>query len=180
MRIVDLSVPIYSGMDAYPDDPEVSIEIVHNYCNKPWLLRRLVLGTHTGTHVDALSHMVLQGKTLDEIPLENFCGEACLIDEDRLLPVRIGLLFRRDTDITWLAKILFAKPPFVGGSISEDLQRALLEAGIVTYTNLVNLDQLPTQNSFIFYGLPLKIKDGDGSPVRAVAIIKDQDDLKPL
>ena len=39
------------------------------------------------------------------------------------------------------------------------------------YTGLVNLECLPKQETFIFYGLPLKIKSGDGSPVRAIAII---------
>ena len=172
MKIIDLSIPIYTGMESYPDDPEVSLEIVHDYKNKPWMLRRIVIGSHTGTHVDAFSHMDPHGETLDGIPLKNFCGEACLINGDKSLPVRIGLLFRCAIDISWLRKILSAEPPFVGGDISEDLQRALLKAGIVTYTNLVNLELLPERKSFMFYGLPLKIRDGDGSPVRAVAIVE--------
>ena len=60
-----------------------------------------------------------------------------------------------------------------GGMITEELERALLKNKIVTYTGLVNLECLPKQETFIFYGLPLKIKSGDGSPVRAIAIIED-------
>ena len=65
------------------------------------------------------------------------------------------------------------KPGFVGGNITVDLERALLSNEIITYTNLVNLELLPKDKTFMFYGLPLKIKDGDGSPVRAIAIIED-------
>jgi len=43
--------------------------------------------------------------------------------------------------------------------------------GIISYENLVNTEKLPGDKQFMFYGYPLKIKDGDGSPVRAVAVI---------
>lgn len=44
---------------------------------------------------------------------------------------------------------------------------------MITYTDLVNLEDLPYNQSFTFYGLPLKIKNGDGSPVRAMAIFDE-------
>ena len=53
-----------------------------------------------------------------------------------------------------------------------ELEKALLENGILTYTNLINLDRLPRGEEFLFIGLPLNIKNGDGSPVRAVAILE--------
>ena len=43
---------------------------------------------------------------------------------------------------------------------------------VVIVENLTNLELLISK-SFIFSALPLKIKDGDGSPVRAVAIIDE-------
>jgi len=46
----------------------------------------------------------------------------------------------------------------------------LLSSGIVLVENLTNLGDLP-ENGFLFCCFPLKIKDGDGSPVRAVGII---------
>jgi len=36
--------------------------------------------------------------------------------------------------------------------------------------NLINLEKLNTTGSTVMF-LPLKIKDGDGSPVRAVAFV---------
>lgn len=172
MKIIDLSKPIYNDMEVYPGDPEVKVEVVHTYEKDTWLLRRLSLGSHTGTHVDAFSHMDETGKTLDLIPLERFFGKAFIVGKDEPFQSEVGLIFREPVDIEFLNKIISANPPFVGGHISESLERNLLKSGIVTFTNLVNLEQLPTDKPFMFYGFPLKIKDGDGSPVRAVAIIE--------
>jgi kynurenine formamidase len=50
----------------------------------------------------------------------------------------------------------------------------LLSSGMALVENLCNLDRLPATD-FLFSCLPLKIKHGDGSPVRAVAIIYSGD-----
>lgn len=50
------------------------------------------------------------------------------------------------------------------------VHRALLGNGLIIVENLANLDQLPA-TSFSFSALPLRISGGDGSPVRAVAVI---------
>ena len=46
----------------------------------------------------------------------------------------------------------------------------LLSKGLILIENLVNLKSLP-KHDFTFSCFPLKIKNGDGSPVRAVGII---------
>ena len=48
--------------------------------------------------------------------------------------------------------------------------RRLLNEGIVIFEALANLKQLDGKR-FTFYGFPLKITNGDGSPIRAVAIL---------
>jgi kynurenine formamidase len=45
----------------------------------------------------------------------------------------------------------------------------LLEAGIISFENLANTEKLP--RAFTFYGMPLNIKDSDGSPIRAFALL---------
>lgn len=171
MKIIDLSLTISAGMATYPGDPDVSIDVVQDYREHTWQVRKICFGSHTGTHVDAYSHMDPNGSTLDRIPLEHFFGKAVAVEQPFVLPRRVGLIFLNETDTEALDAILAAGPPFVGGLISEDLERLLLEKRIVTYTNLVNLELLPVNKEFIFCGLPLKIKDGDGSPVRAAAIL---------
>lgn len=45
--------------------------------------------------------------------------------------------------------------------------------GITHYENLANLDQLVGRR-FTFFGFPLRIRGGTGSPVRAVAMLEEQ------
>lgn len=173
MKVVDLSQPIYAGMEVYPGDPEVRISVDHSYGSHGWLLRRLTLGSHTGTHVDACSHMDPDGPTLSQLPLERFVGPARITEAGADHPRGIGLLFVDSLDEGELEGIVAAEPSFVGGAMEEKLERELLRRGIITYTGLVNLELLPRGRSFTFVGLPLPITDGDGSPVRAVAILED-------
>lgn len=46
--------------------------------------------------------------------------------------------------------------------------------GITNTENLCNLDKVVNRR-FLFMGLPLRIRDGSGSPIRAVAILTDED-----
>lgn len=46
------------------------------------------------------------------------------------------------------------------------------EMGFTHYENLINLHQLIGRGRFRFVGLPLKIRGGTGSPVRAVAVFE--------
>lgn len=171
MKVIDLSKIIHDEMELYEGDPEVEIDLVHTYDNNTWELRKISMGSHSGTHVDSFSHMHLGMKSIDEIPLERFFGRSQVVDLDGKWEKDMGLFFTENIGIEYLDKILDANPKFVGGNISEDLERALLKNEILTYTDLINLDMIPKNKSFIFYGLPLKIKSGDGSPVRAMAII---------
>lgn len=56
-------------------------------------------------------------------------------------------------------------------SASLTVHRTLLAKNMVIVENLVGLEAL-IGKEFVFSCLPLKIKQGDGSPVRAVAILK--------
>jgi kynurenine formamidase len=46
------------------------------------------------------------------------------------------------------------------------------EMGFTHYENLINLDQLIRRGRFTFIALPLKIRGGTGSPVRAIAVFE--------
>lgn len=171
MKIIDLSTPIYSGMPVYPGDPVVKITLEHTYEEQGWALRQMTLGSHTGTHVDAYSHMHQGKASIDQIPLERFFGRAQVVERSGEWPSGNGLFFTEEIDVDCLARLLKSDPNFVGGKLTEALERALLQAEIITYTDLVNLEQIPIGQDFTFFGFPLKIKEGDGSPVRAVAIL---------
>ncbi len=158
-------------MDVYPGDLTVQIKVKHQHEKEGWELRNLQMGSHTGTHVDAFSHMHPQKASLDKIPLDRFFGEAQVVQKSDEWPSLIGLFFTEAIGLEVFERLLKVQPNFVGGDISEELERALLKEEIVTYTDLINLEEIPLRTIFTFYGLPLKIQEGDGSPVRAIAIL---------
>lgn len=176
MKIIDLTQPLFSGMPVYPGDPEVKIEQVHTLEKQGWNLRTLFLNTHLGTHVNAPAHMMNNGKTLDDFPLEVFCGKAVVYQDDSDINPSLGVIFSSVNIDKRLAELIIKKKPrFVGLAAEQEfdieIEKKLLQAGIISYENLVNTEKLPIGKQFMFYGFPLKIKGGDGSPVRAAAVI---------
>ena len=51
--------------------------------------------------------------------------------------------------------------------------RACRDLGLTHFEWLINLDQLIGKGEFEFFGIPLKLKGGSGSPVRAFAIVEE-------
>jgi arylformamidase len=79
-RIHDVTVPLVPGMLAYPGDPPFEIEPVAPAGGAPYRLSRMVLTTHTGTHVDAPAHFIAGGSTVDQLPLEILLGKARVVE----------------------------------------------------------------------------------------------------
>jgi len=172
VTVIDLTKSLSATIDIYPGDPEVDISVVQNLSETGWEVRSLSMGSHTGTHVDAFSHAVPGGDALDHIPLHRFAGKARRIRPHGPLPHEVGLIFDHHISVQQEAEILAARPPFIGGpGLDGDLERSLLAAGILTFDGLTNLDALPMDTPFTFCGFPLKIADGDGSPIRVVALV---------
>ncbi|MGW4352654.1 cyclase family protein [Nocardia sp. NPDC004582] len=80
MRILDLSVPIRSGMPVYPGDPEVTVRPALTVAADGVNVLHLDMGSQTGTHVDAPLHIDDALPALDELPLERFTGPAVVVD----------------------------------------------------------------------------------------------------
>lgn len=79
MRIVDLTHPITSGMPVYPGDPIVSITSALSVSDDGVAVAHLSLGSHAGTHLDAPSHSIEGGRTVDQIALELLQGDALVL-----------------------------------------------------------------------------------------------------
>jgi arylformamidase len=82
MKIIDLSLPIEEGMMTFPTHwhPVVEITILGRHGIEGRETRKLVLGTHIGTHADAPRHFIPKGTTIDEIPLDILIGAATVAD----------------------------------------------------------------------------------------------------
>lgn len=73
--IYDLSVTLKSGMPTWPDNPQVSIETVGNVPEDGYTAEKYFSFSHSGTHVDAPSHMVHKATTVDKIDLKRLVGK---------------------------------------------------------------------------------------------------------
>jgi len=88
MKIIDLSLPIEEGMMTFPTPwhPVVEVTILGRHGIEGRETRKVVLGTHIGTHVDAPRHFIPNGRTIDEIPLDVLVGSATVVDFAGCLP----------------------------------------------------------------------------------------------
>lgn len=162
-------------MPVYPGDPELVLKLIQTYATDGWNMRRIEMNLHDGTHVNAPIHMNPNGKSLDDLSLDRFVGPCMLYQEDMSFNPNVGVLFvSHHIDMPLAHRMIESPPKFIG--LSKDLEfdvvieKFLLEHDIISYENLVNVSELPKR--FMFYGLPLRILEGDGSPVRAVAGIE--------
>jgi len=87
-RLVDVSVSLQPGLATYPGNPEFELQPIKRVAaGASSNVSRLVLGTHTGTHVDAPRHFFDDGAGVDALPLDLLIGRARVID----LPHRGGI-----------------------------------------------------------------------------------------
>lgn len=66
-------------MTVYPGDPAVSLTDALTLERDGVRVTGFSMGSHSGTHLDAPSHTVVGGRTLDQIPLEELIGDALVI-----------------------------------------------------------------------------------------------------
>jgi len=76
VRFIDLSHPLVDGQAAFPGDPVLSITPHATVAADRYNVSRVVMGTHQGTHLDAMFHFLDDGRTIDRMPLEWFHGPA--------------------------------------------------------------------------------------------------------
>jgi kynurenine formamidase len=228
-EIIDLSQEIYSGMSVFSGLPEVKISVFASH--EEWdgitgsdvispAVNRLEMSEHTGTHVDAISHMARQyrGQSIDTMPLNMFYTEGICLDlshkglrdlietddmEQALfvagLEIKAGDTVLLYTDhyrraygtgdwlngpgvssdcARWLGQQGIAAfgvetaSPGVRHVSNKEVHHICGELGFTHYENLINLYRLTGRGRFRFIGLPLKIRGGTGSPVRAVAVFE--------
>lgn len=155
MKIIDLSQPLYDGMDVYPGDPEVHIKQVHSLDKEGWRLKYLQFSSHVGTHADTFAHMDKVGETIDNIPIDKYIGKTVIVKRKQSFPRGVGLAFREGKlGLDLLERVKKAKPLFVvvgdKAEFDVELERNLLQSGILTITDLVNMDKLPEIRNLCF------------------------------
>ena len=204
MTFYNVTLPISNAMITWPSDPAVSITGTSlisqgDFCN----LSELKIGSHCGTHIDAPSHFLENGRTIDQLALENLIGEATVfefknkenIDVSDIKQLRFDnvkrVLFKTVNSSYW--KLSAFKKDFV--YLTKDAAQYLVDKGIrlvgVDYLSVEKFESQQAETHHILLrndviilegldlstvepgryeliALPLKIKDGDGSPARVI------------
>ena len=75
-ELIDLTVNISPESRTWPGDKHPEFKQMATLVGDEVNISRLNMNLHTGTHIDAPSHFVADGATIDEIPLERCHGRA--------------------------------------------------------------------------------------------------------
>jgi len=201
--VYDISVLLGVEDINYPGTPPYSRELIYSLKNGDTSnLSRLVMSTHSGTHLDAPSHFIPNGKSIDEYPATAFILPAQVVpigDKEVIRPSELekldtgagdALLFKTDNSISGESLESFVclsaeaadfcvrrKLGLVGIDYNTiepyraspfPVHKKLLYSGILILEG-INLREVPP-GRYTLFCLPLKMKDSEASPVRAILI----------
>lgn len=193
MKIFDISQEVLS-CNFYPGDPIPSAERIKSIENGEYYnLSSFSMCAHNGTHIDAPSHFIKDGKTVDMLSKESFVGYCYVIKhngkmtaEDAFLAVSkaksVGagerILISGDGIVTEEAAQIFAKEGLkLLGNESQTVgppdapmkvHKILLGADVVLLEGIV-LENV-AEGKYFLSALPLNFKGFEGSPCRAYLI----------
>lgn len=140
-RIFDLSQPVFNNCPQYPDsNPRPAAVRLFYMQPVDGVNKEIVeISTHTGTHCDAPFHFFQDGRTIDQLPLEQFVapaviadlrhkapGSAIEVDDVRELEIAAGDIVLLNTG--WGHKRahsaeFLTQYVYLGGQAAEDLVR---------------------------------------------------------
>jgi len=206
--VYDISVSLGEESIDYPGTTPYSREVVmKKEDGEAYNISKLVMSTHSGTHVDTPLHYIDGGKNLDEFPIERWILPAHVVDvndkeavrpsELEGLSIKPGdaLLFKTDNSISGRsASGIFSynfvyispeaadfcvarKVSLVGidyntcdkdSDLSFPVHYKLLGNDILILES-INLKGV-SAGKYTLICLPLKIKGGEGAPVRAILV----------
>lgn len=196
MKIYDISQEVLS-CKVFPGDPAPEANRIMSMekgdlCN----LSTLFICAHNGTHIDAPFHFFSDGKTVDEIETDMFCGDCYvarfegnitasdaekIMDAAAMAGAKERILIAGKATVTEDAAELFAdrKIKLIGNesqtvgpeNAPARVHEILLGRGIILLEG-IRLDGIP-EGKYLLSAAPLKLAGFDGSPCRAVLINND-------
>ncbi len=185
MKIYDISRELFAS-DLFPGDPFPVITKVMDLqrgevCN----LSSLQMSAHTGTHIDAPLHFLQQGKDVEQLDLDKCVGSAVVLEagkeitvEDMRRAVQSGMkrvLFKGGGTLTKEAVeeaivaglfLIGTENVTIGG---EEEHIALLTHEVVLLENIL-LQNVP-EGAYLLVAAPIKVKNLEGAPCRALLLV---------
>ena len=154
MNIIDLTHEMEQGMPCFHADWHIpfSSETLGMIESVGRNTKKLTMGSHTGTHMDAPGHFIPDGITITEIPLATLCGDVTLLDLRSLpdnaavtpemlqgIPLHEKVICVFGWDKHWNTGDYYANYPY----FSKEAAQFLIDAGV----KLLGLDTPSPDNS---------------------------------
>lgn len=190
MKITDISQELLSAA-VYEGDPTPRIDSIQSMEKGDlYNLSSLSMCLHNGTHIDAPSHFIKDGKTVEEIPLSAFVGE-CYVREHtgdisaadareilnmaRAHGAGERILLKGDLTVTEEAAKVFAEGDILllgneGQTVGPADAPMAVHLALLSH-EVVLLEGIDLKNvkegKYILSAAPINIKGAEGSPCRA-------------
>lgn len=167
MKCFDISVSIEGKMPTYPGDPAFELSWLKTIDRSPFCLSMFSMSSHCGTHVDSPKHFVENGQSIDEIGIEQFCGNAVLVSAEgkkTICPedlqgfdIKEGEIFLLKTDNSFYMHSGILTDKFA--TPSKEAAVFLAEKGIKAfgfdYITVDNNEDFPVHNALLSSGIPI-------------------------
>ena len=195
MKIYDISQEVFTCR-VYPGDPSPERQVLNTIeSGGLYNLTALRMCAHNGTHVDAPSHFIRDGKTVDELPLSAFVGKAYVAERQGIVTAEDAkaiLLCASESDPEAARRILLKGEL----EVSLEAARVFASAGIVLLGNEsqtvgphdspmavhlvllgaevvllegIRLKDVP-EGVYLLNAAPLNLSGAEGAPCRAILI----------
>lgn len=177
MKIIDITRKLDENVMIYEGDPKFVASQIREIEADGYEISKLSMGSHTGTHLDAPCHFILEGRTAYELPLSYCVGDCVVVDDleeidgtvkkalwtskkggGRLTSEEAEMLIEKGIHLIGTEKLS------IGG---DEIHRKLLGNGCIILEAL-DLKKAEAKKYFLS-AAPLKM-DADGSPLRAYLI----------
>ena len=193
MKIYDISQEVF-GCVVYPGDPAPQKETLSNMDDGAlYNLTAFRMCAHNGTHIDAPYHFVNAGKTVEQMPLENFVGPACVVEHQGVVTAEDAkrilckaehsnaqsakrILIKGNAEVSLGAAEVFAKEKvLLVGNESQTVgpenapmavHKVLLGAEVVLLEG-IRLSEVQ-EGVYLLNAAPLNLAGADGAPCRAI------------
>jgi kynurenine formamidase len=88
VTLVDLTVPIVPGMPHHPVHHAPELNPYARHEDGGWRATTIIVSSHLGTHVDAPSHYLRDGATLEHLRIEDLVGPAEVVRLGGVAPLQ--------------------------------------------------------------------------------------------
>ena len=195
MKVHDISQEVF-GCQVYPGDPAPEKRALGSMENGDlYDLTAFSMCTHNGTHVDAPSHFIRDGKTVDEMSLSVFVGRAYVAERQGIVTAEDAraillaaercdpeaakrILLKGDLEVSLeAAKVFVDAGILLLGNESQTVgphdapmavHLVLLGADVVLLEG-IRLSAVP-EGVYLLNAAPLNLAGAEGAPCRAILI----------